>query len=159
MATEEMKALSARDTNPFHRIPFQRADLSAPENGGGGTKEMVPVTRQYRAELHETLVTAASALRPEIARYPNSPGVLVLKLRDKAIAKSHRPNTLVAEAGLLSAGVGRIEEMLVAANALTIDSLARLIRFRETKKIRANLSAIERIQAWDKDRRLSATVP
>lgn len=159
MATEEMRARSARNTNPFHRIPFQRADLSAPENGGGGTKELVTVTRQYRAELHDTLVTAASALRPEIARYPNSPGVLILKLRDKAIAKSHRPNTLVAEAGLLSAGVGRIEEMLVAANAVTIDSLARLIRFRETKKIRANLSAIERIQAWDKDRRLSATVP
>lgn len=95
MATEEMRARSARNSNPFHRIPFQRADLSAPENGGGGIKELVPVTPQYRAALIETLVTAASALRPEIARYPNSPGVLVLKLRDTAIAKSHRPNTLV----------------------------------------------------------------
>ena len=104
-------------------------------------------------------MTAASALRPEIARYPNSPGVLVLKLRDTAIAKSHRPNTLVQEAGLQPAGVGRIEEMLVAANAASINSLAQVIRTRETQQIRANLSAIEKIHAWDKNRRMLAMGP
>ena len=101
MATKEMKApLSAQSTNPFHRIPFQNADLSAPENGGGSLRELVPVTAEYREALVGTLENAASALRPEIERYPHSPGVLILKLRDTAIAKSHRPNTLAAEAGL-----------------------------------------------------------
>lgn len=159
MATEEMRARSARSNNPFHRIPFQRADLSAPENGGGGIKELVPVTPQYRAALIETLVTAATALHPEIALYPNSPGVLVFKLRDTAIAKSHRPNTLVAEAELQPAGVGRIEEMLVAANAASLNTLSVVILSRNTQQIRANLSAIEKIQAWDKSRRLLAPVP
>lgn len=158
MATEETRARSARSENPFHRIPFQRADLSAPEGGGGGIKELVPVTPQYRAALLDTLVTAATALQPEIALYPNSPGVLVFKLRDTAIAKSHRPNTLVAEAELQPAGVGRIEEMLVAANAASLDSLAAVIYNRNTQQIRANLSAIEKIQAWDINRRLVATV-
>lgn len=159
MATEEMRAHSARSNNPFHRIPFQRADLSAPENGGGGIKELVPVTPQYRSALIETLVTAATALQPEIALYPNSPGVLIFKLRDTAIAKSHRPNTLVAEAELQPAGVGRIEEMLVAANAASLNSLSVVILSRNTQQIRANLSAIEKIQAWDKNRRLLAPVP
>lgn len=157
MATEETRARRARDTNPFQRIPFQPADLSAPENGGGGNKELVPVTPQYRTALRESLVEAARALQPEITRYRNSPGVLIFKLRDTAIAKSHRPNTLVAEAGLQPAGVGRIEEMLVAANAASINSLYEAIGTRNTQHIRANLSAIERIQAWDSRRRMAAT--
>lgn len=159
MATKEMKApLSAQSTNPFHRIPFQNADLSAPENGGGSLRELVPVTAEYREALVGTLENAASALRPEIERYPHSPGVLILKLRDTAIAKSHRPNTLAAEAGLQPAGVGRIEEMLVAANAASVQALARVIRTRETQQIKANLSAIEKIHAWDKTCRMVGTV-
>lgn len=159
MANKERKApLSAREANPFHRIPFQIADLSAPENGGGGIRELVPVTAEYRENLVGTLDLAARALRPEIERYPHSPGVLILKLRDTAIAKSHRPNTLAAEAGLQPAGVGRIEEMLVAANAASIQAFARVIRTRDTQQIKANLSAIEKIQAWDRTRRMVGTV-
>ncbi|WP_052095284.1 S8 family anti-phage peptidase IteS [Comamonas thiooxydans] len=154
MATEEIKARSARNTNPFQRIPFQPSDLSAPENGGGGSKELVPVTAEYRAALVDALAAAAERLRPEIAIHPASPGVLVFKLRDKAIAKTHRPNTLAAEARLQLAGVARIEEMLVAANAASLHSLADVINRRNTKMIRANLSAIETIKAWDRSRRM-----
>lgn len=157
MANEETRARSARNTNPFQRIPFQRADLSAPENNGGGNKELVPVTAEYRATLIGALATAAERLRPEIEIHPASQGVLVFKLRDTAIAKSHRPNTLAAEAGLQLAGVARIEEMLVAANAASLHSLARVIHSRNTKQIRANLSAIETIQAWDQTRRMAAS--
>lgn len=155
MVTEEMKARSARNTNPFQRIPFQSADLSAPENGGGGSKELVPVTAEYRAALINALAAAAKRLQPEIAAHPASPGVLVFKLRDKAIAKTHRPNTLAAEARLQLAGVARIEEMLVAANAASLHALADVINRRNTKMIRANLSAIETIQAWDQTRRMA----
>lgn len=159
MATGQTRAHNARNTNPFHRIPFQRADLSAPENGGGGSKELVPVTPEYRSALIKTLTNAATLLRPEIEKHPTSPGVLIFKLRDTAIAKSHRPNTLTAEAGLQLAGVGRIEEMLVAANAASVISLGRVIQSRNTKMIRANLSAIENIQAWDRSRRMTVGIP
>ncbi|MGJ7467107.1 S8 family anti-phage peptidase IteS [Comamonas thiooxydans] len=157
MVAEEIKGRSPRNTNPFHRIPFQRTDLSAPENGGGGIKELVPVTPQYRAALIGSLSAAVAALKPEIQRYPNSPGVLILKLREKAIAKSHRPNTLVQEAGLQFAGVGRIEEMLVTANAASVNALAHVIHGRDTLQIRANLSAIEAVHAWDRSRRMAVS--
>lgn len=115
------------------------------------------VDAPYRQALLQTLNIAALALRPEIERHRSSPGVLVFKLRESAIAKSHRPNTLAAEAGLQPAGIGRIEEMLVAANAASIDTLAQVIQSRDTQMIRANLSAVERIEAWDSHRRLQTT--
>lgn len=158
MATQGTPAGRANQANPFQHIPFHRGDRSAPErNGGGGAKELVPINAQYRQALLQTLNAAALALRPEIERHRSSPGVLVFKLRETAIAKSHRPNTLAAEAGLQPAGIGRIEEMLVAANAASIDTLARVIQSRNTQMIRANLSAVERIEAWDSRRRLQTS--
>jgi len=144
----------ASEANPFRWIAFRPEDRSAPEGGGGGPKELVPVTSQYRASLNASLTAASAALLPEIQAHPSTPGVLILKLRDIAVAKTHRPNTLVAEAGLQPAGVGRIDEMLVAANAASILNFSQTILHRQTQAIKANLSAIQRIDAWDSQRRM-----
>ncbi len=148
----------ASDANPFLLIPFQRADQFSPERRGGGSKELVEVTTELRRGLATSLAAAATALRPEITMYPGTPGVLVLKLREIAVAKSHRPNTLVAESGLQLAGVGRLDEMLVAANAGSIQSFSDTITTRNTQQIRANLSALLRIEAWNVERRLEVPV-
>lgn len=127
----------AREANPFHWIPFQTADRFSPERqGGGGATVFVPVTPEYRAALDQELSTAAAALRPEIDRYPGTPGVLILKLRERAVAKSHRPNALVIESNLQLAGMGRLDEMLVAANAASIQDFSTVIRRRTTNKSR-----------------------
>ncbi|MCZ8076670.1 MAG: S8 family peptidase [Paucibacter sp.] len=98
---------------------------------------------------------AAVSLRPDIESHPLVPGVLVLKLREECVAKSHRPIELSLEAGLTSAGHARIDEMLVAGNADSLGSLATIIARRNTKVLRANLSTIEAIGAWGRDRRAS----
>jgi serine protease AprX len=149
----------AREANPFHWIPFQTADRFSPERqGGGGATVFVPVTPEYRAALDQELSTAAAALRPEIDRFPGTPGVLILKLRERAVAKSHRPNTLVIESNLQLAGMGRLHEMLVAANAASIQDFSTVIRRRTTQQIKANLSAVESIGAWGLARRLEVPI-
>ncbi len=156
MATRER--LRASEGNPFLLIPFQAADRFVPERGGGGPKELVDVTPELRNRLTKSLAAATAALLPEITLYPGTPGVLILKLREIAVAKTHRPNTLVAESNLQPAGVGRLDEMLVAANAESIQTLSDNIKRRNTQQIRANLSAIQKIEAWDKSRRLEVPV-
>lgn len=148
-------SLRADIANPFQHIRFSQADLGSYErNGGGGAKELVTVDPEYRKALAQTLVTAAQALTPELKKYPNSLCTLVLKLRDTGIAKSHRPMQLAAEAGLQSVGHAKIDEMLVGASAASINSLYSKILTRDVGKIRANLSAIETIEAWTRVRRL-----
>lgn len=152
--TPAQQPLSARVENPFLHIPFQPKDLSSIEgNTGGGGKELVVVDAAYRQALSKNLTDAHLVLAHEQVLHPQALTHLVLKLREKGIAKSHRPTVLAEEASLEPAGHARIDEMLVGASAHSMSALSRVILQRNTKKIRCNLSAIEAIQPWDRQRR------
>jgi len=114
---------------------------------------LVDVTSEYRKALVANLNDAVAALAPEGAKHPGYLSTLVFKLREKGIAKTHRPIVLSEEAGLLTAGHGKIDEMLVGVDAARITELTRVIQKRTTRVIEANLSAIQRIEPWGRDRR------
>lgn len=140
--------------NPILRIPFSGADLGTPDSGGGGSKVFVDVSPQYRHALVEKLSKSIGYLSQQLDDYPDCLGTVILKLRENAIAKSHRPNKLVCEAGLRLAGHNKIDEMLVASNTNGFTGLRSIILERNIKEIVANLSAIEDIEAWDESRKI-----
>ncbi len=144
----------AKPTNPLAHISFQASDLSGIEARGGGSKELVEVTPELRNLLQLEVSRVLPEVDMEASEYPDVPSVLVMKLRDIAIAKSHRPTMLAYEAGMPSAGHGNTNEMLVAASSSTISHLGNIIQNRNTKSIRANLSAIEHFETWGVQRRL-----
>lgn len=122
---------------------------------GGAKKELVPVTEQYREQLAGAITAARSALTPAFDSFPGDLCTLVIRLRETAIAKSHRPIDLAIESGLVPAGHGRLDEMLVGSNPTSLDALEWVVRARDTKAIKANLSAILTIEAWTASRRNS----
>ncbi|MFZ6800085.1 S8 family anti-phage peptidase IteS [Undibacterium sp. Di24W] len=144
-----------KTANPIAHVSYERRDLVGmdPPAGGGG-KELVPVTAELRQALARSMVDAAALIAAEARSHPDVPGVMVMRMRDMAVAKSHRPLTLIAEANMPQAGHGEINEMLVAVNPVSLDQLEHVIKARTTKAIRANLSAVDRFEAWDINRRL-----
>ena len=140
-------------SNPFLLVPFSSGDLNGYEVNGGGAKIFVDVDEAYRQVLLARFDIAARDLLPNIEKYPGTLGGLVFRLREKAIAKSHRPMQVAREAGLVSAGHGNLDEMLVAGNLENLDILRRIIMERKAKSIIANLSAIVDIEPWSKERR------
>lgn len=139
---------SANVENPFILVPFSRDDLGGYDSRGGKKTEFVVVDNDYRRELARALEGVKDKLIPQISAYPQTLGPMVFRLREKAIAKSHRPIDLVRESGLVIAGHGRLDEMIVASSADSFDQLDRVIRRRNTKSIRANLSALLSIESW-----------
>lgn len=139
--------------NPFQHIPFDSKDLRSVEGGGGGATEFVQVDTAYREALAHELQAAVETLAPELLAHTHALGALVFRLRDKAIAKSHRPLKLVEESGLVPAGHERVEEMLVGAQAVSLAALRQVILERDIQAIRANLSSIQHIQPWSRARR------
>ena len=144
-----------KTSNPIAHVSYERRDLVGvdPPAGGGG-KELVPVTAELRESLARSMVDAAELIAAEAQFHPDVPGVMVMRMRDVAVAKSHRPITLIAEANMPQAGHGEINEMLVAVNPVSIGQLEHVIKARTTKAIRVNLSAVDRFEAWDINRRL-----
>ena len=146
---------SAKTTNPISHVVYQARDLSGVETpGGGGGKELVPVTDELRLQLRNTVAQSFSEIAKELRENPDIPSVLVVRLRDVAIAKSHRPIGLMNEAGLEPAGHAQLNEMLVTASSVNLAKLDMIIAQRDTKQIRANLSAVDGFEAWGIQRRL-----
>lgn len=144
-----------KSSNPIAHVAYERRDLMGmdPPAGGGG-KELVPVTAELRQALSRSMVDAANAIAAESAVHPDVPSVMVVRLRDIAVAKSHRPLTLIQEASILPAGHGEINEMLVAVEPASLNQLNHIIKQRNTKAIRNNLSAVDGFDAWNVTRRL-----
>ncbi|NQE28213.1 peptidase [Herbaspirillum seropedicae] len=144
---------SLRD-NPIAHIGYQPSDLSAVEvNGGGGAKELVPVTPELRRFLRRTIEKAALEIERESSLHPDIPGILIFRLRDIAVAKSHRPLTIAAEAEMTPVGHGAMDEMLVTATQVNLSKLDRVVATRNVKAVRANISAVERFEPWGLKRR------
>lgn len=146
-------ALRASPANPFQQIAFERRDLQGMTPGGGPKKEFVAIDAAYRQALAATLDGATQQVTAQMQAHPHLLAPLVFRLRHQAIAKSHRPLKVVEESGLVSAGHERVEEMLVGALGGSITALRSVILERNTKEIRANLSAIVRIDPWGRAQR------
>lgn len=139
--------------NPFQQITFERRDLQGMKTGGGPKREFVVVDTAYREALAATLDGAAQQVVAQMQAHPHLLAPLVFRLRHEAIAKSHRPVKVMEESGLVPAGHERVEEMLVGAHGGSIAALRSVILERDTKEIRANLSAIVRIEPWGRGQR------
>ena len=150
---QSAQARQASVNNPISHIPFSSRDLVASGATGGGTKIFVPVDDAYRQALAVTLDAAVQEMAADLTAHPHAMGPLVFRLRETAIAKSHRPIQLAEEAELQPAGHANLDEMLVGAQAASIEVLRWVILHRNVKKIRANLSAILRIESWSRRRR------
>ncbi len=155
MATQASRPArgSAKTSNPIAHVAYQSRDLFGVVTKGGGGKELVSVTAELRGTLQHSMGAAGAEIMAE-ATAPDVPGVMVIRMRDIAVAKTHRPMTLISEAGMPPAGHGEINEMLVAVNPVSLAQLKEVIGKRTTKAIRANLSAVDGFDAWNAQRRL-----
>lgn len=134
---------------PIIRIAPSTTDLQPrTANGGGGPKEIVPVTPQFRQRLSGMVATAADQLTSILRNYTGLPGVITLKLHPKALAKSHRPMALLERAEMLPIGARRLGELLLPANEINLRKLDQLIRQSTAKQICANISTIEELSAY-----------
>lgn len=103
--------------------------------------------------LNETLATTINSLTPTLLSYPRLPASLIFRLRERGIAKSHRPLNLIEAASLQPAGHAHIDEMLVGASKTALATLRQLIAQGPNGKLKANLSTLLRIEPWGRSRR------
>ena len=92
--------LTASIEKPFIVVAHAAHDLQGHGGGNGPSEELVTVDHAFCAALNETQATTSAALAPTLTRYPTLPASLILRLRERGIAKSHRPLNLLKAADL-----------------------------------------------------------
>jgi hypothetical protein len=142
--------MSMPSTNPIHRIAFRVEDFRSVPVGGGPPKRHVPVTPELRRWISSRVREAAQRFQMMQSAFPDAPPpAVLLRLRDSAIAKSHRPLQLLTASELPVIGNGDLGDVLVSGSAVGLELLAENVLRITSRAGIAQISTIEDIRPWE----------
>ena len=115
--------------------------------GGGGNrpKPFRQVTPEYRASLRAQVDAIRDVVTPEITKRVGSLPMRV-KVLTKAVAKSHRPETLFSDNTCPIIGGGGLGELFLKATPGGLDRLGEIIESNESERVIKELSEVEVIE-------------
>lgn len=139
------------------KVLMPDATFDAREQPGGGARkifgEPTPATRQ---ELADQVTGVEQRYRDEFRRRPDIPAVARVRLKDEALAKSHRPDRLFSDETCPIIGVGGLRELYVKVTPVGLGSLRERIRTDTTREGRANISTIVEVKPIETNERIGA---
>lgn len=135
----------AEERLPIKVVQTRSEDYERPEAGGGSRKifdaESLP---QQRTRLRSDISNVEAAFAEVFKMTPNVPAVARVRLKEDAIAKSHRPSNLLSAATPVI-GVENFGELLVSVRPNGLRTLADRIEHDDTNMRRADISTIQTI--------------
>jgi hypothetical protein len=142
---------------PLKKVSIREGDYFRPGGGGSPPTVFDPVTPEVRQQLSTELQSTALHFRSAFDENPKAAAVARIALKDKALAKSHRPVHFLESADCPIVGIGHLGELLVSVRAATLPQLERAIASDNTKQGVANISTIRMIEPFKvPDERLKA---
>jgi serine protease AprX len=124
-------------------IPKQGVERKVP-GGGPPPKPFRTVDANFRAQLSSQVSALRAVVVPQSRRVGASP--VRVKLLSKAVAKSHRPESLFSPQSCPIIGGGRLGELFVKATPEGLDRLTNIIERNRSGQIIKELSCIETIE-------------
>lgn len=122
--------------------------------GGGKEKYFCEITDELRSDIISQLNFLNDYFEGLFAEDKNVPAIGKVKLRDQAIAKSHRPNDLLKECPIV--GVGRLDELYIKVTEEGIAHTVEKIRKLPSKKVKANLTTIVDVEPYTGEDKITA---
>lgn len=134
---------------PLKVVPPLQQDFYKPKPGGGPKKVFTPVTREFRQRLAEQVIGVKAHFKESFKEYPDLPAVARVKVHSEAIAKSHRPTTLLSNNTCPVIGAEGLGHLLLSVTPTGLDRLAARIEYDKSKQAIANLSTLSSIAAFE----------
>lgn len=133
---------------PLKVVPQLQRDFYRPEYNGGGKKVFGPVDAEFRDMLAAQVIGIRDQFWTAFKEFPNVPAVARAKIRPDAIAKSHRPTTVLSQRTCPIIGAEGLGELLLSVTSTGLDNLARRIETDKTKEGIANLSTLQAFEPY-----------
>lgn len=134
---------------PLKVVPLLQDDLYKPEGSGGEKKVFDDVTPESRGKLAAQVIEVRGRFEQAFQEFPNVPAVARAKLKPQAIAKSHRPTSVLSAKTCPIIGAEGIGDLLVSVTQQGLERLARRIERVRTKVGIANLSTLQSFTAFE----------
>jgi serine protease AprX len=124
-------------------LPDQGKERLIPA-GGSEAKPFVTVDRAYRTRLQKEVAAVRQLVTTQAKDVGSAP--MRVKLRTKAVAKSHRPTGLFSDSSCPIIGAGKLGELFVKVTPRGLTRLARNIEINDAKSIVKEISTVEVIE-------------
>lgn len=109
---------------------------------------------KHKENLIQKISSISSSLVTSFEKYPSIPTVLKAKLRDDALAKSHRPNGILNKDTCPIIGTDKVGELLISSTKSGIRNLSKKLKEPENPEQIANISAVEDFQEYGSNDKL-----
>lgn len=133
---------------PFVFLPAQQTEYTRKPGGGAPKSPIVPVTSELRARLADQLAPAIAAAHSSSPLA--SQGIpLAVTLREKALAKTSRPYSLLSSVDLPAIAAEDIGELITRADGRTLSALQVALESRQSKADIYAISTLKSLRIWD----------
>ncbi len=133
----------------YERLPikvvFSRKQDKIKNSGGGKAKFFGEVTPELRKNLSDKFVSLNKYYTENFNKFPKVPCVGKIKIKDKAIAKSHKPNSLFNADTCPIIGSNTFDEIFIKLTESGINKVISEINNNNTIKFKSNLTVIDNI--------------
>jgi serine protease AprX len=127
---------------PLKVVPTLDRDFYHPDAGGGPKKVFTKVTREFRQNLSSQVIGIRDHFSEAFKEFPKVPAVARVRVREDAIAKSHRPTDVFSAATCPIIGAEGLGDLLLSVTQSGLEQLAKKIELNTTKLAIANLSTL-----------------
>lgn len=116
---------------------------------GGDKKPLCQFTQEIRNNFVSQLSFIKSDYEVKAKKYPNVPCVGKVIMKEKAIAKSHKPNDILTTNTCPIIGTGKLNEIYIKVTENGINEMIKDISVTETKAKKIQMTKIEKFEVYD----------
>lgn len=136
------------------KVVMPRNEDIVKNDGNGSVKFFGEVTPALQTRITSELDTVDNYYSNFFKENPNVPAVAKITMKEKAVAKSHKPNNFCASLPII--GANRLNEIYVKVTANGIRKTKENIKKLPSEKFRANLTAIEGLRYISEEEKISS---
>jgi len=139
--------------NENNHLPIQvviprETDYTANSSGGGNKKYLEPFTSEKQTVVAEQCFKLKESLQKSFDQFPSTPCIGKVIMKDKAIAKSHKPTSLFKSNTCPIIGAEKLNEILIKVTPLGIQHLISTVEAASSEDVKINITKIQEIREY-----------
>lgn len=139
--------MSENNHLPIQVVIPRDTDYTAPHSGGS-KKYLEPFTLEMKTALTEQCFNLHASVQNLFRQFPSTPCVGKVIMKDKAIAKSHKPTALFKTNTCPIIGAEKLNEILIKVTPLGLQHLISTVEAASSEDVKKNITKIQEVREY-----------